>query len=135
MFGSFKVLKGLGIVGGVLAAGAAAGAALMLKRWADDPEASDLRVVVTNGKGIRLSKTEDGRVVVDTHYNASEDEAVRGVEEPAGPVLVVDVPEKVKAFATKPPRSSPRTRREPPPRDFGTRLKICGKRQRRRRRN
>ncbi len=99
MFGSFKVLKGLGIVGGVLAAGAAAGAALMLKRWADDPEASDLRVVVTNGKGIRLSKTEDGRVVVDTHYNASEDEAVRGVEEPAGPVLVVDVPEKVKAFA------------------------------------
>ena len=99
MFGSFKVLKGLGIVGGVLAAGAAAGTALLLKRWANDPEASDLRVVVMNGKGIHLSKTDDGRVVVDTHYNVSEDEAIRGGEdEPTGPVLVVDMPEKVKAF-------------------------------------
>ena len=97
MFGSFKVWKGLGIVGGVLAAGAAAGAALLVKRWASDPEASDLRVVVMNGKGIHLSKTEDGRIVVDTHYDANEDEEIRG--DFSGPVPVVDVPEKVKAFA------------------------------------
>lgn len=97
MFGSFKVWKGLGIVGGVLAAGAAAGTALLLKRWASDPEASDLRVVVMNGKGIHLSKTEDGRIVVDTHYDANEDEEIRG--DFSGPVPVVDVPEKVKAFA------------------------------------
>ena len=99
MFRSLKVMKGLGIAGGILAAGAVAGTALLLKRWADDPEASDLRFVVMNGKGVHLSKTDDGRVVVDTHYNASEDEALRGgEEEPAGPVLVVDLPEKVKAF-------------------------------------
>ena len=97
MFGSFKVWKGLGIVGGVLAAGAAAGAALLVKRWASDPEASDLRVVVMNGKGIHLSKTDDGRIVVDTHYDANEDEEIRG--DFSGPVPVVDVPEKVKAFA------------------------------------
>ncbi len=97
MFGSFKVLKGLGIAGGILVAGAAAGTALLLKRWADDPDSSDLRVVVTNGKGIRLSKTDDGRVVVDTHYNANEDEAIRG--DFSGPVPVVDVSEKVKTFA------------------------------------
>ena len=94
-------LKGLGVAGGILAAGAAAGTALLLKKWASDPDSGDLRVVVANGKGVKLSKLEDGRVVVDTHYDAAADEALRSGEdeEPAGPVLVMDVPERVKEAA------------------------------------
>ena len=92
-----KSLKVLGIVGGVLAGAAAAGTAILLKKWSDDPDATDLRVVLMNGKGIRLSKDENGNISVDTRYNANEDEAIRG--DFSGPVPVVDVPERVKAFA------------------------------------
>ena len=98
MIKQLKLIRSLGIAGGVLAAGVAAASAVMLKKWKDDPESGDIRVVFLNGKGVKLSKDEAGKVVVDTHYDAAEDPIVTGEEEPRGPVLVVDLPEKAKEF-------------------------------------
>ena len=98
MIKQLKLIRSLGIASGVLAAGVAAASAVMLKKWKDDPESGDIRVVFLNGKGVKLSKDEAGKVVVDTHYDAAEDPIVTGEEEPRGPVLVVDLPEKAKEF-------------------------------------
>ena len=94
--GGLWILKGLGIVG-TLAGAAVAGTALMLRSWAKDPESEDLRVITGSGKGLKLTKTEDGKVVVDTHYDASLDPDMQEEDaEPRGPVLVLSAEEAAK---------------------------------------
>lgn len=68
--------KVIGVAAGVtVALGAAATASIAygLKKWAQDEDSHDIKITTGCKNGIHISKTDDGKYVVDTKYDWATD--------------------------------------------------------------
>lgn len=63
-----KIMKATLKVAAFTAAAAAAGAVYGLKKWSDDDDSKDIKITTGGVKGLHISKTDDGKYIVDTKY-------------------------------------------------------------------
>ncbi len=77
--------------GVVAAAGTAAAVSLVygLKKWADDETSQEIKFTTGGKNGICISKTDDGKYIVDTKYDWASDPAFADVAEDDG--IVIDI--------------------------------------------
>ena len=68
-----KVVKATLGIAAVAGAAAAAGIAYGLKKWAEDDDSKDIKITTGTKNGLHISKTEDGKYVVDTKYDWASD--------------------------------------------------------------
>ena len=85
-------LRGDGFRTGVVAAaGTAAAVSLVygLKKWAEDETSQEIKFTTGGKNGVCISKTDDGKYIVDTKYDWASDPAFADVAEDDG--IIIDI--------------------------------------------
>ena len=77
--------------GVVAAAGTAAAVSLVygLKKWAEDETSQEIKFTTGGKNGVCISKTDDGKYIVDTKYDSASDPAFADVAEDDG--IIIDI--------------------------------------------
>ncbi len=82
-------------VGAALVTGAAAAAGICygLKKWSENEDSDELKVITGTHHGIHITKTEDNKFIVDTKYDKASDP--KYCDDPES-CIIVDISDKSK---------------------------------------